>query len=410
MTAPTEPALPFTAYQRKLLVFLSVATFFEGYDFIALTQILPNLVDEMALSTEATGLLVGTINVGAILAFALIRLADRIGRRRVLMITIAGYTLFTFLTALAWDATSFGAAQLLGRVFLLAEYAISMVYAAEEFPAARRGLVIGVIQGFSTLGAISCAGLVPILLGLPLGWRAVYLAGTVPLVLLAWWRRGLRETQRFERQVGSRGEALGLTRILRGPYRGRVLLLALVWGLTYMCTQVVVTFWKLFALEERGLSDAEVGRSVVIAAIVAAPAVFAVGPLLDRGRRRAAVVVFLCASVSTVACYTLYGVWPLTVALAGGIFASSAVLPVLNAFTAELFPTELRADAYAWANNLLGRCGYVVAPMLVGALAGDLGYGRAAASTAIFPLCALALILWKLPETRGRELEETSAL
>ncbi|KAF0163269.1 MAG: MFS transporter permease, partial [Caulobacteraceae bacterium] len=52
----------------------------------------------------------------------------------------------------------------------------------------------------------------------------------------------------------------------------------------------------------------------------------------------------------------------------------------------------------------------VLAPVLVGALAGRVGYGPAVASTAIFPMCALVLVLWKLPETRGRELEETSAL
>ena len=44
MTKPT----PFTAYQWKLFLFLSVATFFEGYDFIALTQILPSLRQEIA--------------------------------------------------------------------------------------------------------------------------------------------------------------------------------------------------------------------------------------------------------------------------------------------------------------------------------------------------------------------------
>lgn len=397
-----------TPYQRKLLVFLSVATFFEGYDFIALTQILPSLARDFALPKEGPGVLLGVINLGAVLAFLVVRLADRLGRRRVMMITIAGYTLFTFASAFAPNAVTFGAAQLCARVFLLAEYALSMVYAAEEFPAARRGFVMGVIQGFSTLGAIVCAGLVPRFLAMPWGWRGVYVAGTLPLLLLAWWRRGLRETQRFQAHAAPRDG--GFTRVLTGPYRGRVLLMAAIWGLTFMCTQVTVAFWKLFAVTERGLDDAQVARSIVIAALVSAPGVFAVGRLLDRGRRQSAVILFTAAAASTLACYTLHGVWPLTLALTLGIFAQSAVLPLLSAYTAELFPTDLRADAYAWANNLLGRIAYVLAPVLVGALAGRVGYGPAVASTAIFPMCALVLVLWKLPETRGRELEETSAL
>ena len=98
----------------------------------------------------------------------------------------------------------------------------------------------------------------------------------------------------------------------------------------------------------------------------------------------------------------------LTVALAAGIFGASAVLPVLNAFTAELFPTAWRADAFALANNVMGRVGYVLSPLLVGALADVWGWGPSVAATALCPLVAVSLILLFLPETRGRELEETS--
>jgi MFS family permease len=72
-----------------------------------------------------------------------------------------------------------------------------MLIAAEEFPAARRGFVIGVIQAFSSLGSVLCAALVPALLATSLGWRAVYFVGVIPLLLLAWARRGLRETRRL---------------------------------------------------------------------------------------------------------------------------------------------------------------------------------------------------------------------
>jgi putative MFS transporter len=92
------------------------------------------------------------------------------------------------------------------------------------------------------------------------------------------------------------------------------------------------------------------------------------------------------------------------------MIGTSSVLPVLNAFTAELFPTELRGDAFAWANNLLGRVGYVLAPLGVGLAADGLGWGPAVAATAAFPLVALGLILRLLPETGGIELEQASAL
>jgi MFS transporter, putative metabolite:H+ symporter len=145
---------PLTGYQKRLFVFLSVATFFEGYDLLALTQILPNLRVEMDLSRADAGWLVAVVNLGTVIAYLLIRKADGWGRRRVLTITIAGYTCFTFATGLSWDVYSFAAFQLIARVFLIAEWATAMVYAAEEFPADRRGMVIGVVSAFASLGAI----------------------------------------------------------------------------------------------------------------------------------------------------------------------------------------------------------------------------------------------------------------
>ena len=259
-------------YQRKLFAFLSVACFFEGYDFFALAQILPNLRADMGLSESAAGLMVAVISAGTVAAYAVVRLADRIGRRRTLAMTIAGYTIFTFASGLAPGPVTFAAAQFCARVFLIAEWAISMVYAAEEFPAARRGMVIGVIQAFTSLGAIVCAGLVPFLLHAPWGWRTVYLTALLPLVLIAFARRNLRETRRFS-EAGPLPRQ-PLTWVLRSAHRSRVLRVGALWALTYMCTNVAVLYWKQFAVTERGFSDAQAAASVGIAAVFAMPLVF----------------------------------------------------------------------------------------------------------------------------------------
>jgi putative MFS transporter len=302
-------------------------------------------------------------------------------------------------------------------VFLIAEWATAMVYAAEEFPADRRGMVIGVIQGFSSLGAIVCAGVVPMLLKVPienpvsgelLGWRAVYFVGVVPLVLLAFARRNLKETQRFTESVKDRGHR-AFTAIWKSPYRRRVIELAIIWGVAYVCSQNAVTFWKDFAMSERGLTDADVGSCITIAALLSMPLIFAVGPLMDRaGRLPGAVIVFGLGGVGVFLSYTLDGKWPLTGALVFGVFGASAVPAVLNAFTTELFPTDFRGDAFAWANNLLGRIGYVLSPIAVGMLAEAHSWGGVLRYTAIANIIALALIFLWLPETKNRELEETA--
>lgn len=404
---------PLTGYQKWLFFFLSVATFFEGYDLFALAQILPNLRADLGLSTEYAGVLISIVSVGNVLAYFVVDRADRWGRRRVLTITIVGYTLFSLLTAFATNAWTFAVCQLVARIFLLGEYAVAMVYAAEEYPADRRGMVIGVIQGCASLGAITCAIVVPFLLQTPLGWRSVYLVGTVPLVIIAFARRNLRETERFARDASSASKVADASfgRILRTPYRARVLQLAAIWALTLFCTQNAVTFWKEFAMAERGMDDAQIGRALAIASIASLPLLFFVGKALDvLGRRLGAAIAFSLAALGVFCSYTLESTTGLTVALVIGIFGTGSVLPVLNTYTAELFPTELRSEAFAWSNNLIGRTAYLASPLILGFTAGSFGWGPTLAATAIFPLLALALILAFLPETVGRELEETSRL
>jgi len=411
---------PLTPYQRRLFVFLGVATFFEGYDFLALTQILPNLRADFGLSREQAGWLVATINIGTVVAYLLVRYADRWGRRRVLSMTIAGYTIASGLSGLAPGPISFALLQLVARVFLIGEWATSLVYAAEEFPAERRGMVIGAINAFSSLGAIVCAGTVPMLIHTRFGWRTPYFLGVLPLLILIYARRNLRETRRFEehlREANAKaaledasyrgGSATPTMRpfaaILRTAYRPRILRLGAIWMATYVCTQNAVTFWKEFAMAERHLTDGQVGMSISIAAVFSMPLVFMVGPMLDRlGRRGGAVIIFIATSLGVAGAYWFADRLLLTGALVFAIFGASAVLPVLNAFNTELFPTELRGDAIAWSNNLIGRIGYVLSPALVGVAAERM--------TAVFPIVALVMILAFLPETSSRELEETAAL
>ena len=406
MATGKAPAL--TSYQRRLLIFLSVASFFEGYDFFALTQILPNLRADLRVDQFGGGLLVGFINCGTILAFILARKADRWGRKPLLTATIAGYTVFTFLSGLSPNVYVFALLQMIARIFLIAEWATSMVIAAEEYPAQGRGTVMGVVSAAGGVGAIVCAGIVPLLLHTAYGWRSVYFVSIVPLLVLAVARRGLRETSRFTEQAAA-APPEDLLAIWGTRHRRRMLQLALIWFLTYICTQNAVTFWKDFAVSERGFSDAEVGTAVKLAALVSMPLAFAAGKVLDWvGRKPGATLIYAATILGVIGAYTAHGKLALTASLMAAVLGVNTVLTVLNAFTTELFPTQYRGSAFAWSNNVIGRVGYCVSPPVVSYLSERAGWGPVMAATAVFPVLALGLIWLFLPETRGRELEETA--
>jgi putative MFS transporter len=415
------PVEPFTPYQKKLFALLGVACFFEGFDYFAITQLLPNLRALWGLSESQGTLMIAVMSVGTLLATFVVRRGDFLGRRRIMTLTIVGYTVSSFLSGLATGPVFFTVCQLAARLFLASEWALAMVVAAEEFPASRRGYVVGLIQAFSSFGAIVCAGVAPVVIASPLTWRGMYFIGALPLVMMIVLRRSLQETARFRNLGVDDKKPASLMRIWSTRHRTRVVQVAVVWGLTYVCTNNAVTFWKEFAVSERGMTDGEVGKALTIAALASLPLVFLAGKLLDViGRRAASVLIYIGIAISVYAIYALHDVMLMTVFLTLTIVSVNAALPLVTAFTSELFPTDMRADAYAWGNHLLGRITFVVSPLVIGFVADDrafgtswglgMGFGAAVSGTAAFALVALALVLRWMPETRGKELEETAAL
>ncbi len=184
-------------YLRLLLALLASAAFFQGYDLSVLALLLPDLQETFGVGEAALGLFRIPIELGLVVAFFLARLADRVGRRPLLLWSVLGYTAFTALTVTAWDLWSFAFFQFGARVFLGAEVVVAVTVVVEEFPAHRRGRALGVLLAWEGAGTIAVALLMAAgLQGTPLGWRSFFLVGLLPLLGLAYCRRRLRETSR----------------------------------------------------------------------------------------------------------------------------------------------------------------------------------------------------------------------
>lgn len=399
---------PPPAYLRGLLVFLCLVAFFDGYDLFAISQTLPELRTAFGLTPAASGRLLALANLGTVAAYFLVRLADRWGRRPMLLLGVAGYSAASLISAAAPSSTVFFAAQTAVRLFLVSALSMAILCATEEFPAARRGRSIGLISTCYSFGAIFCAALTPRLLATSLGWRAVYVVGALSALLLPFGLRGLRETSRFlrTRRDPGRGPTL-LPQLPRAPHHVRVLQLAAIWLTTYLCTQSATVFWKEYAQAERGFTSQRIGAWVALAAVGALPMVALSGRLIDRiGRRRGAMVIYGVTILGALGAFSRVPekLVPLTLLLL--IAGASATVALLGTWTAECFPTDVRGDCFGWANSLLGRVGFVLSPLLVAELVPVLGWGHTLIGSAGFALIALVLILLWLPETAGSELEE----
>jgi Arabinose efflux permease len=393
-----------------LILLVSTASFFEGYDFIILDLILPLLREDFGISLQGAGLAASIIAMGTIAAFFVIRLGDYVGRRALLVWTVLLYTIATALTAVSTGIVGFVACQFMARVFCVAEWGISTVIVAEEIPAAKRGMGISIVQAAAGVGSIAGTALFRVVDNAHLGWRALYLFGIIPLLVVFFIRRSVKETKRFATARAQAEKGPGFNALLKKPYRKQLILVALLWCFMYLGYTAVRTFYTTFAHDERGLSYTQVSTIATIAFTVGMLGFILAGKLMDSwGRRPTAIAFFGIGAAATAFAFQAPRSM-LAPALIVLIFFATSYLTICGTYTAELFPTRLRASAAAWTNNTLGRVGMVLAPTIVtSALVPSVGsLGNAVSLMGLFPLLCALIVLCFLPETKDRELEEIS--
>ena len=405
-------------YLRLLLILLISATFFEGYDSSILALLLPNIQATFHVSEAVLGLTRIPIELGLFVAFFVARQSDRVGRRPLLLWSVVGYTVFAGLTALSWNIWAFTFFQFGSRVFLGAEFAVAITMVVEEFPVARRARALGTLLTFEGLGTI----MVAILLGLGLqngrlDWRAFFLVGIVPLIILTFLRRRMHETERFveERARRERGEKTYRTPFLAAwapQYRRNLVLVGMVYLMRSIPFFGATAWWAYYAERERGFTETEVAVYILVAYGIGCVGYYVCGRLMERiGRRPTAIIYFLGGVVFSVILFQttdrVVAFFALMLAVGFGL----GVQPVLSAFGTELFPTEIRGQAAAWVRNWFEIAGYVFGPALVGILGdhatGAIGnIGDTVSLLMIMQLPGIFLIWRHMPETKGRELDE----
>lgn len=403
-----------TKYHRRLLAAVAASTFFEGFDTAILGLVAPFVARDFGLTTERLGVMLSVIGIGAVLALAVTMQADRFGRRRLLMFTVAGYGIATGLTALAQGPADFMMWQLLGRVFLFAEVAIAIVVVAEEIAAHRRGLAISLLIAAHIAGGVASAFVLGPMMGTSIGWRGMYAIGLAPVLLVVALRFGIREPPRFTamaRARGGVGAPVAPFAVWRTPWRRPLVLCILLFGLVGALVATFPSFYAYFLVKERGFTPEEVSTTYGLALLMGLPAVPLAGWLLDRwGRRVIGVAGPLLGAAGLVVAFNATGS-QLAITLAGmaAVFAGTFILPIQLAYMPELFPTRLRSLAASWISNGAGRALMIVAPAATGYLAVWLGsVGYAASSMALCGVAAAALVYVAMPETKGKTLEETA--
>jgi putative MFS transporter len=407
-----------TGHHRTLLLLLATATLFEGYDRFILVLALPYIAQDLGIvaagmgqaaakgaAEGALGWALSGIRCGALLAIPLCLMADRAGRRSVLLLTVLGYTVATALTGLSRGLGDLIGLQLVATMFLTAELALAQVVIAEEFPAKARGMGQGLLGAAAAVGAGLAAVLFPVLVKTSLGWRGLYFVGIVPLLIVGYLRRSLPETRRWAQLGDGERRSGGLLRVLARVYRRRFLILVVVAAGGTAAFATAFSFASYRAINTFGWTPEQVSTMILVAGGLGFWGWILFGRLADAvGRRPTAVLCLLGAAGAIAAFYRTSILFPSFAAL---VFFESGITIALTALSTECFPTALRATARAWVTNA-GVVGGVIGLALVGALSATMGGHAAVVAMLGLLLLVLTPLVLVVPETYGRELEQVS--
>jgi MFS family permease len=425
MTPPQQTAAPRTHGWLHPAVLsaalLSVAAGFAQFGAIAALGDIARSFGEVTdagsvaaqagLSGTVLGIGLAVIRLASLGSLPIAGLADRLGRRRVLLVACAGGLALTALSSASPGYWWFVAGFALARPLLSATNAVAGVVAAEETRSVDRAKAIVLITAGYGLGA----GITALLRGAfgdALGFRGLFLLAVVPLVLVPLVARIVEEPARFSRmqeatEHGDLARPRLLLGVLRPALRSRLVVLALLTFSISFVSSPLVGYLFVYGENILGMSAA-----VIAAAVLAAGPIGLFGLMLGRwtadnvGRRITGGLSQVVVAGSAVITYS-----GSPAAVIGGyllnIVAASAYAPAMGALSTELFPTSLRATAAGWL-TCAGVLGGVSGLLLFGVLADAFGgFGVAAVFLAV-PVVLAAAMFTRLPETRGMELEESA--
>ncbi len=400
-----------TARHIRLIALLTIVVMFEGFDVSVTSVVLPYLGKEFGAAPPELGRALGMIALGSILAWGTVRLGDRFGRRPVLLVSAAAFSLGSLATVLVDSVASYTAIQLITRIFLVTQIATAYVVVSETLPAHARGRANGLLGAFGSFGGALPYLLLAPALASPLGWRLLFVIGAIPLLTLPLLWMWLRETPIWldARARGAhRLSAMEELRQLTAPgLRRNALAMTLLWLVVNFASSIGALFFTLYVVQERGWSPADLALIAPIGLAGAFLGYLGAGMLMDLVGRRWTLTLYMVALGGlTQLCYTAHGWWAVAAAFLG-IQASTGVWVIAYTLNSELFPTHLRAAANGWCHNLIARWGVVIAPLVLGAMTAGFGaIGPAATLLGFVAYLAIPVVWLLLPETRGQQLSK----
>jgi MFS family permease len=384
----------------------------DAMDVQLYSFVIPTLIAIWGITRAQAGALgTAALLVSAVGGWLAGWLADRYGRVRTLQVAIVWFAVFTFLSGLAQTFEQLFAARALMGLGFGGEWAAGAVLLGEVIRPEHRGKALGMMQAGWAVGWGTAALLYALFFSvLPqeIAWRALFLVGIVPALLVFFVRRYVQEPAVYletRSQLAASGDRPSALEIFRPPLL-RITVLGGLLGTGAQGGYSAVTTWlPTFLRTERKLSVLDSSGYLAVSIVGAFCGYLTGGFLADRIGRRLTFLVFAIGAGVVAVTYTMIPFGDAAMLVLGfplGFFASG-VFSAMGPFFTEHFPTRVRGVGQGFAYNV-GRATGALFPALVGLLSAQMPLGQAIGLFAGIAYATMAVAAFLLPETRGKVL------
>jgi len=408
-THPLSTPGTFDQTQAQLIATVAFAAAITAFAAALFGQLSDPVAKSFHASNGELGGALAVTRVGALLALVAAGLADRIGRRRILLWSVLGVCIASGLSAIAPSLVFFTAAQTFVRAFVNAALIVGGIAVIEEAPEGARAFAASMLALAAGAGYALSVILLPIADAAPWAWRIAFGVAGVMVFLVPVLRRNLAETRRFEQLAQRTGDRGRVREVFDRAYGRRLALLAAVGFFSNIFSAPSAQLGNRYLRDDRHFSNSSIAVfKGVTNGVTGIIGILLAGRLSEsRGRRPVAIAGLFIGTLLTMVFFLGSGpiIW---IASSLAIVASASGTLSVGTMDAELFPTEVRGTA----NALLLVCsvaGSAVGLILAGTLSDAIGdLGVAIALCGIAPLIAAAFLLPRLPESQGRALDDVS--
>jgi MFS transporter, putative metabolite:H+ symporter len=403
---------------------------FDGMDGAILALVAPMLLKEFAidLPTFRSGIQISAL-ISIIGLYLWPWLADRFGRRNILALNIAVFSLAMPLVALAPSWAGFVAIYAVVRFALNGEWAVGSMLVAETWPARLRGLVLSVDRSAWGIGA-ALAGTIVTFVVTGWGWRMAYILPSAVAFLAVYvrflcpespyWVRTQDRKQRINARVAS-GHALttedqewidkakkpGIRQLFLPDLIGNTVMATFVASMALVSYSTVGLWMPLFLAQQHHWSTAEYGSFYISWALFSTLGFWLGGWMIDRFGRRLGFGILLLEAAFFMTIWIFaegkVALWLLGMAWSFGFIG---VWGPVTAYTAEIYPTRIRGvgNGFSWSVAFL--IGAVLWPFVSVWLRQATGSFIAAFLLIPVILVIMAAIIWFYsPENARKDLD-----